>query len=63
MTKAFFSLLFFGSFISYSCSNPSENKPKDSSKAKWVMVWNDEFSTDGLPDPQKWNYDVGGTGW
>ncbi len=27
------------------------------------MVWNDEFEIDGLPDPEKWGYDVGGTGW
>jgi len=28
-----------------------------------VMVWNDEFSTAGLPDQTKWGYDVGGNGW
>lgn len=27
------------------------------------MVWSDEFEGDGLPDPQKWTYDVGGHGW
>ncbi len=26
-------------------------------------VWTDEFSTDGVPDPGKWSYDVGGDGW
>lgn len=29
----------------------------------WKMVWNDEFSTPGLPDASKWGYDVGGGGW
>jgi len=28
-----------------------------------TLVWSDEFDYTGLPDPQKWNYDVGGHGW
>ncbi len=29
------------------------------------LVWSDEFSTDGAPDPNKWGYDIGtgGDGW
>jgi beta-glucanase (GH16 family) len=27
------------------------------------LVWQDEFNYKGLPDPIKWNYDVGGHGW
>jgi beta-glucanase (GH16 family) len=27
------------------------------------LLWSDEFETDGLPDPEKWSYDVGGHGW
>ncbi len=27
------------------------------------LVWSDEFNYTGLPDPTKWNYDVGGHGW
>ena len=27
------------------------------------MVWQDEFASDGLPDPARWSYDVGGHGW
>src|SRR5215470_9572219 len=30
---------------------------------KWQLVWADEFDYDGLPDPKKWSYDVGGHGW
>jgi len=26
---------------------------------KYVMVWNDEFNTPGLPDTTKWNYEIG----
>jgi beta-glucanase (GH16 family) len=29
----------------------------------WSLVWNDEFDTDGLPSPDRWSYDVGGSGW
>ena len=36
---------------------------RESSSFPWELVWADEFNYDGLPDPQKWNFDVGGTGW
>jgi len=26
-------------------------------------VWSDEFDYDGLPDPARWGYEVGGHGW
>ena len=29
----------------------------------WQLVWADEFDYNGLPDPAKWSYDVGGHGW
>lgn len=29
----------------------------------YTLVWSDEFNYRGLPDPAKWNYDVGGNGW
>lgn len=28
-----------------------------------VKVWSDEFNYNGLPDPNRWGYDVGGGGW
>ena len=28
-----------------------------------VLFWSEEFNTDGLPDPTKWGYDLGGNGW
>jgi beta-glucanase (GH16 family) len=30
---------------------------------QWKLVWADEFNYKGLPDSNKWNYDVGGHGW
>lgn len=27
------------------------------------LIWSDEFEVDGLPNPEKWMYDVGGHGW
>jgi len=58
----------------FSCSKKSnngeggpgyvDNTPKDKG---WTFestpVWADEFSTDGAPDPVKWGYDIGGSGW
>lgn len=29
----------------------------------FAPVWADEFDQDGLPDPTRWGYDVGGHGW
>jgi beta-glucanase (GH16 family) len=29
----------------------------------WKLVWSDEFDYNGLPDSNKWNYDIGGHGW
>lgn len=29
----------------------------------YVLVWSDEFNYEGAPDPDKWSYDVGGSGW
>ncbi len=30
---------------------------------KPLLVWAQEFDTDGAPDPAKWGYDLGGGGW
>ena len=27
------------------------------------LVWNDEFDVDGAPNPEKWDYSIGGNGW
>jgi licheninase len=32
-------------------------------KTRWKMVWSDEFDKPGRPDPKKWKFQTGGTGW
>lgn len=53
-------------------TKPAERKPaatKVSNKEvlppanKWKMVWSDEFDKPGQPDPKKWKFQTGGTGW
>lgn len=38
---------------------------KTTQPGEWQLVWQDEFSgeADQLPDPAKWRFDVGGSGW
>ncbi len=45
-------------------STPSAGTPL-ARPANYVLVWSDEFSTNGLPDPAKWDEDtsVNKTGW
>ncbi len=31
----------------------------DAPKGPWKLVWSDEFGYQGLPDPSKWDYEVG----
>lgn len=38
-------------------------RPIGAGKSEWKLVWRDEFDYEGLPDPAKWAYDVGGHGW
>lgn len=44
--------------------NPPQQKPVDKN---WTFettpVWADEFDYEGPPDPDKWDYDIGGHGW
>ena len=35
----------------------------DISSLNYELVWADEFDTDGPPDPDRWAFDVGGSGW
>lgn len=31
--------------------------------SKWQMAWSDEFNGSGLPDSNKWSYNIGNWGW
>ena len=35
----------------------------DGDKLNWVLVWSEEFDGTGKPDPSRWVYDTGGSGW
>lgn len=35
----------------------------DRDRLTYELVWSDEFDYEGAPDPAKWGYDVGGSGW
>lgn len=39
--------------------------PSSISPDGWTLIWNDEFAgpAGSAPDPQRWNYDIGGEGW
>ena len=53
LKQVILSLFFLASFTQFLFSQ----------EKKWKMIWNDEFSKKGLPDSNKWSYDVGGHGW
>lgn len=42
---------------------PPPSEPPPSGPKEWKLVWSDEFSYTGKPDPAKWGYDIGGSGW
>ncbi|MBD1397873.1 glycoside hydrolase family 16 protein [Pontibacter sp. JH31] len=61
------------SFAFSSCKNGAEesqpyiSQPKAPQDLNWQFesapVWADEFDYTGQPNPDKWGYDIGGTGW
>lgn len=55
----------FAAALHFCCNKTSPSSPQANSEdlPGWKLVWSDEFETDGLPNPSKWNYDVGGHGW
>lgn len=55
---AFWTLSFLASWASLAAS-AAEPPPRLDRPADHVLVWADEFSGSGLPDPSKWVYDVG----
>lgn len=62
---SFISILFL--FFTTSCKSQSTetsaNENDLTSIPGWKLVWSDEFNYAGLPNPQKWGYDVAAPGW
>jgi beta-glucanase (GH16 family) len=44
-------------------ANEPDTKTDSTTIPGYELVWSDEFNYTGLPDPKKWGYDVGGSGW
>ena len=48
-------IILFAQLLTVSCL--AQDPPKA------TLLWGDEFDINGLPDPSKWDYDVGDHGW
>ena len=44
-------------------AGPDDAETTVPERAGWELVWHDEFDGEGLPDPDRWSYDVGSHGW
>lgn len=62
MKTTFLCTLFLGSFMLAAISPCAAQKADQSTALSppegYKLVWSDEFDTDGLPNPAKWNYDT-----
>jgi len=52
-----------GAFVFTASTAIAQQGTADAARAGYTLVWHDEFDRDGLPDPARWSYDVGGHGW
>jgi licheninase len=44
-------------------ASPTQPEAPFPPPSSWSLVWADEFDGTGLPDTDRWTYDVGGHGW
>ena len=56
-------LLAFAALLTLTACASEEAAVEAPAAEGWRLVWADEFDADGLPDPARWRYDVGGHGW
>ncbi len=65
MKKYYYVLLFlFGFFSKCTTVNDSSYKNNQASENNsYELIWQDEFSYNGLPDSTKWSYDIEGNDW
>ncbi len=56
-------ILIFMATVAVACSDTQKNSATKINAAAntkdWTLVWSDEFNYTGLPDSNKWSYDVG----
>ena len=60
--RIFLLLPFLGTSVLFGCYKQSILAEKHDF-GFWEIVWADEFDYSGLPDSEKWGFDVGGHGW
>ncbi|MDZ7682753.1 MAG: glycoside hydrolase family 16 protein [Fodinibius sp.] len=60
-----FTLTVCGDDKGITTSGNGEENPTDttSSSGEYELVWSDEFNYEGAPDPDKWNFEIGASGW
>jgi beta-glucanase (GH16 family) len=72
MMKKVFAIFFLTVSLVSSCQTNDSSKyqiilPGPVQDLGWQFettpAWSDEFNYNGLPDPAKWDYDIGGHGW
>ncbi|MDO4703226.1 MAG: glycoside hydrolase family 16 protein [Tannerella sp.] len=63
-------LLAITSLLLSACAGNKEKKERmcdyqtiTTTTGEWLLVWNDEFDYEGLPDTTKWSYDTQGNAW
>lgn len=49
--------------ITTSGTNEENSSDTTSSSGEYKLVWSDEFNYEGPPDPNKWNSEIGASGW
>jgi beta-glucanase (GH16 family) len=49
--------------VSPTAGGTPTTSPTPAPAGGWKLAWSDEFDGAGLPDANKWGYDVGGGGW
>jgi beta-glucanase (GH16 family) len=47
----------------YSTATTPDTLVQEMDGAEWKLIWSDEFDGTGLPDSNKWSYNVGNWGW
>lgn len=49
--------------ITTSGNGDDDSTDTTSTDGDYELVWSDEFNYEGTPDPDKWNFEIGASGW